>query len=120
MRDRFAPAAKQSKYRNQRVEVDGLMFDSKREGAAWLRLRAREQAGEIANLKRQVEFPLLCPCSSTPGMNVEVSRYVADFTYDDVQTGVTHVLDAKGVKTQVYLLKRKWLALQTGIQIEEI
>ena len=119
IRDRFAPAAKVSKYRNQRVEVDGQMFDSKREAAAWMRLRAREQAGEIRNLRRQVPFDLMCPCKDGEAMYAVVARYVSDFTYLDADDQM-HVVDAKGVRTQIYALKRKWLELQTGIAIEEI
>jgi hypothetical protein len=31
-----------------------------------------------------------------------------------------HVIDAKGVRTQLYRLKRKWLELQTGIVVQEV
>lgn len=118
MQRKDLPAPKQSKYRNVRVEVDGLSFDSKREANQWLRLKARELAGEIRNLRRQVIFPLLAPVASSPGVNVEVARYVADFCFEEVSDGRLCVVDAKGVKTALFKLKAKWLELQSGIVVE--
>jgi hypothetical protein len=47
-----------------------------------------------------------------------VSSYVADYVY--VEQGKRHVVDAKGKRTQMYALKKKWLFLQDGIVIEEV
>lgn len=112
---------KRSKYRNVKTEVDGLLFDSRREAEYWMLLRARQDLGEIRELRRQVDFPLLCPVAlAAPGVNAQVSTYIADFTYVDARDGSRHVVDAKGHKTREYLLKRKWLELQTNIVIEEV
>lgn len=106
-----------SKYKNVRFSVDGLGFDSKREAAYYVGLKARAHNGEITNLQIHPTFALLAP---TPGgINVEVAQYEADFTYRDASGG-RHTVDVKGVRTKMFLLKRKWLELQEGIVIEEV
>jgi hypothetical protein len=47
---------KKSKYGAVKTEVDGIMFDSKREASRYQELRLLEQAGEITNLRLQVPF----------------------------------------------------------------
>ena len=114
VRDRRTPST--PKYRNVRVRIGGEWFDSQREAEHWRGLQARAAAGEIANLRRQVVFPLLCPVEDRCAM---VSEYRADFVYLDAR-GVRHVVDAKGYRTALYRLKAKWLFLQDGIVVEEI
>lgn len=119
-----AAPAKPAKYRNVKCVADGQTFDSRREADYWLLLKAREQLGEITGLRRQVRFPLCCPDPLKPAMTFVVSYYVSDFvyeTYNAVQDrNIMHVIDAKGVRTQLYRLKRKWLELQTGIVVQEV
>lgn len=116
-----ATTNKTSKYRNVKVEIDGEKFDSKREAAYWQELKLREKAGEITGLERQLPFALYAPALGDPGTNVEVASYIADFQYFDHATGATHVVDIKGGKeTAMFALKRKWLFLQSGIEIEII
>lgn len=126
------PKEKRSKYRNVRTHIDGKVFDSKREADYYLLLKAREQAGEIKQLRCQPEFPLLAPVAmnSEPMFAgetlkdalgfVEVARYRADFTYRDADTNTLHVVDAKGLRTKEYRLKAKWMLLQYAITIEEV
>ncbi len=114
---------KTSKYRNVRTKIGAEVFDSQREARYWLVLKAREAAGEIRNLRRQVAFPLYCPVMNDSAADREVSRYLADFTFetgslDEPFDYQLHVLDAKGKKTQMFVLKAKWLFLQQGITIE--
>ncbi len=107
---------KRSKFGNVKTTLDGQVFDSKREADRWVILKAREKAGEITELQRQVEFRLYCP---TAGPDAEVCRYVADFTYREGGMALV-VEDVKGVRTPVYRLKAKWLRLQDGITIREV
>lgn len=111
--------AKPSKYRNAKVVVDGATFDSKREANYWFGLKVRERLGEIVKLRHHVNWPLLAP-DRVNGNDVVVAHYECDFYYADADTGNEHVVDAKGKRTQMYLLKRKWLELQDGIVIEEV
>jgi hypothetical protein len=53
-----------------------------------------------------------------------VAHFVADFVYEiyDINTGqnIQHVVDAKGLRTQMYRLKAKWMMLQHGIMVQEV
>ncbi len=111
---------KPSKYRNVRIVVDGITFDSKREAVTYSRLKLREKAGEISELHYQMPFNLFAPMlnSEVQGGSVVVAQYIADFTYQE--NGALVVVDAKGKRTQMYALKAKWLMLQSGIQIQEV
>lgn len=113
---RSPKTAAPSKYRNVRFVIDGLTFDSKREANYYVGLKARADHGEITDLRMQVSFPLLCPAPG--GLTAIVAHYVADFTY--LERGVQHCVDVKGVRTQLFVLKRKWLELQDGIVVEEV
>lgn len=106
-----------SKYRNVKVRVDGIMWDSKHEAAHYHELKLRHAAGEIADLRWKVKFPLLCPVADT-GEAAVVSEYIADFVY--MEQGTRVVADTKGKLTALYGLKRKWLALQEHIVIREV
>ncbi len=65
-----------SKHRSVKTVVDGITFHSKLEAGEWVKLRAREQAGEIRNLRRQVRFSLFAPGGEHLG------TYAADFVFD--------------------------------------
>ncbi len=126
-RGRAAQAAtpKPSKYRNVKTTVDGITFDSKREALHYHELKMRERAGEIYGLERQKRYPLM-----TAHYNIQldqidvcptVCEYVADFYYLDSSNHRPHIVDVKGGKeTAMFALKRKWLFLQSGIEIEVI
>jgi hypothetical protein len=126
VRDRRQPV-KRSKYRNVTVEINGERFDSKREAAYWQGLKARERNGEIRHLRRQVPFTLCAPQredGKSNGCVVTVAIYVADFVFEESAPDWAgwrrKVVDAKGKRTALYALKKKWLELQDGIVIEEV
>jgi hypothetical protein len=103
-----------AKYNNTKIRVDGRLFDSKAEAARWKELQLLERAGEIKELERQVEYELI------PKQKGERAvKYIADFRYIDHE-GKTVVEDTKGVKTPVYILKRKLLLWVHGIRIREV
>ena len=113
---------KASKYRNVKIEIDGHRFDSKREAQHWQLLKLREKAGEITQLEHHApRFDLKAP-STTPGLFVIMAYYEPDFTYFEIVNGKLElrVIDAKGQRTRMYLLKKKWLELQEGIIIQEV
>ena len=92
-------------------------FDSRREASRWVTLRAREIVGEITHLKRQHRFRLYAPRADR--RMVVITTYVADFVYWDTRTGQRVVEDAKGYKTPIYKMKKRWLLVQEGIEILE-
>ena len=102
------------KYNNTKIRVDGRLFDSKAEAARWQELCLLERAGEITELERQVEYELI------PKQKGERAvKYIADFRYKDHE-GKTVVEDTKGVRTTVYILKRKLMLRVHGIRIREV
>lgn len=107
-----------SKYGNKKVEVSGILFDSKKEAQRWIELDAMQTVGQISNLRRQVKYELI-PNQRVNGKVVERAvNYVADFVYE--QNGETIVEDTKGMKTRDYILKRKMMLWFHGIQIKEV
>ena len=102
------------KYNNTKIRVDGRLFDSKAEAARWQELSLLERAGEITELERQVEYELI------PKQKGERAvKYIADFRYKDHE-GKVVVEDTKGVRTPVYILKRKLMLRVHGIRIREV
>lgn len=109
-----------SKYRNIKIVIDGEKFDSKREAHHWAELKLREKSGEISGVARQVAFALWAPSNESSTASVQIATYVSDFTFYD-RDGRQHVVDVKGGKeTAMFALKRKWLFLQSGIEIEVV
>ena len=99
-----------SKYRAVKVVIDGIKFDSKKEGARYNQLKLLERAGKIKDLKLQPRFDLIindCKCGF----------YKADFDY--VENGKRVIEDVKGMKTPVYNLKKKLIKAIYGIEIFE-
>lgn len=90
-----------SKYNARKKQIGGMVFDSAHEARVYLALEARQRAGEITNIERQVTFELL-PKSKQE----RAAKYIADFvvTYRD---GSKLAVDAKGFRTRDYVLKRK-------------
>lgn len=102
------------KYRN----IKAGKYDSKREKYRADLLKILEKQGEIYYLKEQVKFELI-PAQRIGGKVVErACSYIADFTYCDVH-GNFIVEDAKGVRTEVYKIKRKLMLQVHGIRIKE-
>ena len=118
-----------NKYQNTKVEIDGQLFDSKREARRYQELKLLEKAGEISNLRRQVKY-ILIPCQREPdeigprggvikGKVIEKEcSYFADFVYEE--NGETVVEDVKGIRTDVYMIKRKLMLYVHKIRIREM
>ena len=115
---RIAPWKKRAKYRNVKTVVDGITFDSKREAAHYGALKALEAAGEISCLRLQVPF-VLADAVVLDGRKRPARKYVADFVYRR-KDGSLAVVDVKGMKTDVYTLKRHLMASIYGIEVQEI
>lgn len=107
---------KQNKYKNKKVVYDGIKFDSKKEGAYYLKLKMLEEKGIISDLKLQVKYELQ-PKFEFNGKTIRSINYVADFTY--MQDGKLHIVDTKGIRTEVYKLKKKMMQYK-GYEIEEV
>ena len=118
-RKRGATDSNMGKYRNRKTTVDGITFDSAKEANRYAELRLLQRAGEIFDLQRQVPFVLI-PKQERNGKVVERAVvYKADFVYKDMN-GEEIVEDVKGLLTKEYILKRKLLLWQFGIQIKQV
>lgn len=132
-RNTFGPI-RRAKYSNQKVNINGEVYDSKREFFRNCELVEMEKAGEISALRRQVKFELLPaqrePSTETyksgphkgehkPGRVIEKAlTYIADFVY--LKDGQIVVEDTKGFRTKDYIIKRKLMLYIHGIRIVEI
>lgn len=87
--------------------VDGIVFDSMREAARYVELKALKRLGIISELELQPEYELI-PAFKYRGKRERSIKYRADFRYRD-ENGAEIVEDVKGHKTDVYKLKRKML-----------
>ena len=102
-----------SKYGNIPQHVDGIFFHSKREARHYKVLKAMQQAEIIRDLEMQPKFNL-------DFNGVHICNYFADFKYFDNELDREVVVDVKGVKTQVYKLKKRLMLAVHGIEVEEI
>ena len=110
-----------TKYRNRKINIDGIWFDSQREGRRYSELKMLQRGGYISDLRLQVPFELLPNQKNAEGKVIERKvRYIADFTYHDNVKNEDVVEDAKGCRTEVYRLKKKMLLDRYGIQIKEV
>ena len=94
------------KYNAKKIVVDGIKFDSKKEAARYEVLKGLELVGKIDRLELQPRFVLM-DGFRYEGKAVRKIEYVADFLYRDLSTCELIVEDVKGVKTDVYKLKKK-------------
>ena len=111
MSDLTEPEAKPSKYRNKKVVIDGIEFDSLAESRRWFERVWAQKRGEISELRRQVDIPIYVN-------GVEVCFWRADHVY--MENGVEVWEDVKGKATDLYLLKKKLIEACYGKQIREV
>lgn len=127
-----------SKYKNRKVSVNGLIFDSAKEGKRYTQLLEKQRNGEISALQTQVKYVLI-PSQheiyeryGKKGQKLKDGKrllerecaYIADFTYIDNSTGETVVEDVKGYKRKgaydLFTVKRKLMLYMHGIKIKEV
>ena len=122
-----------SKYHNHTVDLQGEVFQSKKEARRWLELKNLESHGLISGLERQKKF-LLIPAQHEPdsvgprggkikGKLIEREvAYYADFYYFDEMSKKFVVEDTKSpaTRTEAYILKRKMMLSFYGIRINEV
>ncbi len=119
MRPMFQTASV-NKYRNKKVTVDGILFDSKKEAGVYLDLKEMISRKEIKSFDRQVVYELIPRQDDETGKCIERAvTYRADFvvTYPD---GEVVVIDAKGMREPLYKVKRKLMLKIHGIRIKEV
>lgn len=125
---------KKNKYGNCKVTIDGIDFDSEKEGQHYQDLLLLLKAGEISDLRYQVKYVLI-PAQREPDIigpkggrkpGKVIARevaYIADFVFRDKEGNLV-VQDVKGyTKGQAYAvfsIKRKLMLWVHGINVQEV
>lgn len=89
-----------NKYKNQKVKTSAGTFDSKLELKHYNELVLLQKAKRISYLNKQVRIKL--------GKNAKV-YYIADFVYFDNVKNELVIADSKGIETDTFKVKLKWL-----------
>lgn len=126
------------KYGNNKVVVDGIEFDSAKEGRRYQELKLQLQAGMIADLELQKVFELIpaqyetFPRYGKKGQRLKDGQrciekscvYKADFAY--TKDGQQIVEDVKGYRDPAsaayakFVIKRKLLLWRYGVRVVEV
>ena len=93
-----------NKYRNRKIVIDNIKFDSVLEANRYRELKLLQRAKEISNLRLQVPF-ILQEGFKKNGRTYQAIKYIADFVYEE--NGQTIVEDTKGMKTETFKIKQK-------------
>lgn len=96
------------KFRAQPTQYDGIKFSSKKEAKRYIDLKMLEKAGEVLFFLRQVAFPL-------DGN----TKYICDFMVFWTN-GEISIEDVKGMKTDMYIMKKKMIEARYPFEITEI
>ena len=102
------------KYHNTKIQVDGIMFDSKLEAKRYGQLKMMERAGVIRDLELQPEYELI-PSFRKNGKTWRRAVYKADFRYilcEDDRIIIEDVKGSTAVITDVFRLKQKLFEYQ--------
>jgi hypothetical protein len=107
-----------SKYKNTSITIDNIRFASKKEAEYYLLLCNQLKNNKILNFERQVSFTLVPPLKKLSNRDRGIN-YIADFVVKHLDSSV-EVIDVKGFKTDIYLLKRKLMCYIHDIIIKEV
>lgn len=126
-----------AKYNNQKVIIDDIRFDSRKEANRYCQLKLLQKGNVISNLELQKKFVLI-PAQYAADETITLKSgktktvkgkclerevaYFADFAYTDNKTGEYIVEDTKSpiTRTKEYIIKRKLMLERYGIRINEI
>lgn len=117
---------KKPKYNNQKIEIDGVKFDSKAESARAGQLKILEKQKHIKDLEFQKDFTLLSIVvrKEIKGEDLKLSnfnkktqqvKYKADFFYFDNRINKYVIEDLKSIATakdKTYIIKRKLMLME--------
>lgn len=99
---------KTNKYKAKRCEYDGIKFHSHKEMTYYIGLKLMIKDGDVSYFLRQVPIFL-------PG-NV---KYIVDFQVF-FKDGSINYIDVKGIKTPMFILKKKQVEALYPIKIETV
>lgn len=129
----FTAPKKDNKYKNEKVEFDGIKFDSKRERDRYMVLKDAERRGLISELKCQPTFELMPAIYHDEVKHLKTKdkiikrcdqlaiTYKGDFQY--MKDGQLVIEDVKGsafMVTEVFKIKEKMMFAIHGIKIKRV
>jgi len=94
-------SSKQNKFKNKKINVDGLCFDSTKEYERYCELLLQEKSGLISNLRFHH------PSDKIILIDDPLVTYIPDFCYDENNQHI--VEDFKGFQTKEFILKKKMI-----------
>lgn len=107
---------RKSKYRNMKTEYNGTIFMSKKEARYAMLLDSLKKAAEkkerVVSYEMQVPYQIILN-------GKKICRYLLDFKVAYADGRIEHI-DVKGVRTQVYSIKKKLVEAQFEIKIIEV
>lgn len=106
---------KRSKYGNKKTEYNGRLYDSKKEAAYAQELDLLKSAKNPLDrvLSWEPQIPFLIEINGK-----KICKYVLDFRVE-YEDRLEHI-DVKGVRTDVYKIKKKLVEAIYGIVIKEV
>lgn len=109
-----------NKYRAKKVVIDGITFDSQREGYRYIALRAMRATGHISDLEMQVCYELAPKAKLDGDLRARPRiRYFVDFKYR-TKCGQVICEDVKGMDTPVSRMKRHLMKTVHGVDVRVI
>lgn len=109
-----------SKFNNVKMEIDGYIFDSKKEAEFYGTLKLQKQAGLIKDFQMQVKYDIVVN-------TIHIANYFLDFLVVNLDDSIDYI-DIKGkdaktnkfIKTGVFALKKKLVEAIYKINISMI
>lgn len=108
------------KYFSSKVKMYGMTFDSKTEASHYMKLKTRQDNGEITNLQMQVEFEIIpklvvdelkvlkTKTKLVPKVLERAAHYTADFVYEENGKIIIEEVKSRGTMlARDYPLRRK-------------
>lgn len=129
----FGTQKKCGKYKNHKIEFNGIKFDSKKEMQRYILLKEAEDKGVIQDLKLQVRFELIPAIKEEYVEHLKTKdkiktrtiqlpiTYTCDFQY--YKNGELIVEDVKASKSMLpkeFVLKEKMMFALKGIKIKKV
>lgn len=124
---------KGQKYKNKKIEIDGIKFDSTKEGKRYLVLKQALYDGKIQDLKLQVKYELIQPIKEeyvehlktkdrvkTRTLQLPIT-YTCDFQYmKDGELIIEDVKASPKMLPKEFVLKEKLMFWKYRIRIKKV
>lgn len=104
--------AKQRKYKNIKIERNGIKYDSLKEYRYHLYLLSEQLKGDICRIELQPRYDLIIN-------GVNCGFYKGDFLVI-YKSKPRELIDVKGIKLPIYNLKKKLVKALYGVDIIEV